>query len=252
MTNVHTFGIRAFGGVANFDYDLELAYQVGEADAVGARFLPLGLIYGDDDADYDSWAADLVVGYTFDMNWSPRVYVQGIYYEGEDERDLSFWDWINPFYQGDASVSFDRLFSPTNNIPVLCDNGCMSNFYQISAGVEVKPTEKLFVHAHVGREWVVEPFDSPVSIDVLDWKIPVAPALSFWTQENSDDLGWDTVLMAKYDITEDLWCLIYWNHMFVDDGMTEGAYVHSNGLTFSGGTDDDDIDYVEVRMGIRF
>ena len=254
VTNLHTIGLRLNGAMGGFDYDLELAYQFGDAGANGFGFDPIMLLYGDDDAEYDNWGMDLIVGYTFDCPWSPRVYMQGLYFSGEDNRDISFWDWLNPFYRPQASVSFNRLFAGGygNYTPAMCDNACTTNFYKIALGVDLKPRENLFVRAQVGRLWVDEPFDFPVSFELFGLDIPIAPALSFWTREGDDDLGWDATLYVKYDYSEDLCFGLYINHVFVDDGLTDGAYIFRHGTLFSGGTDDDDITYVEWKTSIKF
>ena len=94
-TYLHTLGARLSGAAAGFDYSLEAAYQFGGASAAGALFRPI--VYGDDEADFDAWAGDFEVGYTFDTAWSPRVWLGAAYFEGEDNRDVGFWDWLNPF-----------------------------------------------------------------------------------------------------------------------------------------------------------
>ncbi len=241
-TNLHTVGLRAFGKSGGFDYDLELAYQFGDADTLGARFVPIGGLYGDTDAEYDHWAADLTVGYTFaETPWKPRVYLKGAYFDGDDNRDISFLEWLNPFYRPEASVAFNRLFSDKNYMPVVNDNGWMSNFAQIQAGVEVQPLEKVRIHLHGARDWVVAPFD-----------FPVLPGLPFWTREGSDDIGWEVAAWLKYDYSDSLWFLFYGNYLWVDDGLTDGAFVQFNGTDFSGGSDDDDAGYVFWMAVLKF
>jgi len=253
VTNLHTIGIRANGECAAFDYDLELAYQFGNADAVGAGFAPF--IWGDDEADFDAWAADLEVGYTFDMAWQPRVFLGGAYFEGEDNRDLSFWDWVNPLYDPEASVSFNRLFSKiwyTANFDILGGAAAFSNFYQLRGGVAVHPTETIAAGLNLAYFWVDEPFDAPVSFDLLGFRVPIAPALSFWTQEVDDDIGLVSHIWLKYDYSEDLFFKVGWEHLFTDDGMSDGNFVFRNGLMSSQGTDDDGADYIYFDTGLKF
>ncbi len=252
-TQLHTVGLRANGRSSGFDYDLELSYQFGEAHVNGAGFVPVGLIYGDDDAEYDSWAGDLTVGYTFeDVKFSPRVYLQGAYFGGEDNRDISFGEWLNPFDRPEASVSFNRLFTDRNYMPTVNDNGWMSNFCQLQSGVEFKPSEKVKIHFHVARNWFVEPFDPPVSVKLGGKKIPIAPGLSFWTTEGSDDIGWEAACWVKYDYSKDLWFLLYGNYLWPDDGLTDGGFAQFNGTDFTGGTDDDDAAYIFWMSVLRF
>lgn len=252
VTNLHTVGVRLFGNAAGFDYDLETAYQFGNADFYGPGFRPFGLRYGVTDADFDNWAAELTVGYTFDTTWSPRVFAFGNYFQGHDNRDISFWDWLNPFYKPDASVSFNRLFSDINHLPVVNDNGWLSNFAQAGLGVEIQPTEAVRLHFHVAKDWIVAPFDYPVSFKLGKFRVPIAPALSFWTEEGSDDIGWEVAFWAKYNYSPDLYFLLYYNHLFTGEGLARGAFIQFNGTDFSGGTDDEDADYVFLMSVLKF
>jgi hypothetical protein len=241
-TKLHTVGMRAFGMKGGWDYDLEVAYQFGEADHTGAMFRPVGMRYGDDDAEYDNWGAQLDLGYTFqETAWSPRLLMQACYFQGHDNRDISFWGWINPFYTPEASVSFNRLLSSENHVPTINDNGWLSNFYQITGGVELQPTEKITLHMHVAKEWIDEPFD-----------FPVFPGLPFWTREGSDDLGWEIAAWAKYNYSDDLSFMLYGNVLFPDDGLTDGAFIQFNGTDFSGGSDNDTAGYLFWMSTLKF
>lgn len=240
-TNLHTIGIRANGRTGAWDYDLELAYQFGDAAIHGSGFVPVGGTYGDDDAEYDNFGADLVVGYTFDANWSPRVYLQGTWFEGEDNRGLTLLEALNPFHKPEASVNFNRLFSDKNYLPVINDNGWLSNFQMLAAGVEFKPTEKISVHTHVAKAWFDEPFD-----------FSRIPGLPIWLKEGSDDMGVEVAAYIRYVYSEDLWFLLYYNHLFAGDGLTDGGFAQFNGTQFTGGSDDDDADYVFWMAVLKF
>ena len=178
-------GARLFGNAASFDYDLELAYQFGNADSVGFGFKPTGFLYGDDDADFDAWAGDLEVGYSIEMAWNPRVYIGGAYFEGEDNRDLTFLEWLNPFYRSEASVSFNRMFPGKPYSMILEIGQDMSNFWQTRRQLPTPP--EAVTGAASGPVRVDETFDAPVTI-TPPLKIPVAPALSL-TDESSGDIG---------------------------------------------------------------
>ena len=250
VTNQHTVGIRLNGGHGGFDYDLELAYQFGNADAVGARFRPL--LYGDPDAEYDAWAGDIEVGYRFDIAWQPRVYLGGAYFDGEDNRSLSFLDWINPFDQPRASVSFNRSFSSRQYSPIFDAEEQMSNFYQIRGGVGAAPTEKLSASLELAHYGVVAPFDRPATFNAFGFAIPIAPGLSFLTRESSRDLGVTTHLILRYDYTEDLMFRTGWEHLFTGKGAEDGSFVDFNGLGFGGGSAGDDADYFFGETRISF
>jgi hypothetical protein len=248
-TNLHTFGLRGAGQIGAFDFEAEAAYQTGDAGQVGFLFKPF--IYGDDDAEYDEWGANLELGYTFDIAWQPRVYVGGAYFGGEDNRDLTFWQWINPFDLPEASVSFNRLFSNWEYSEFIT-NTELSNAYVIRAGVSASPTESVDVLLALSYFNTLEEFDEPLNWNIGGFKIPVAPALSFLTQENDSELGYEAGLYVTYNYTEDLSFEVGWAHFFVGDGAEDGQFSGLNGLGFiggSGGDDDSDYVYVETKIG---
>lgn len=249
-SNLHTIGARLWGAAAGFDYDLELAYQTGNADAWGYYYKPL--LYGDHRARFDNWAADLELGYTFDAPWAPRVMVGAAWFEGEDNRDLSFLEWLNPFHRPDASVSFNRLFGHVNYCPAFQDNAWMTNFKQIRTGVSFRPAEKISAMVRLQSVWVDEPFDWPVYFSVGRFRVPIAPALSFWTTPSDDHLGYSTCVLLSYQYSDDLAFRWYWGHLFAKQGAQDGSYVFFNGTDFAGGTAQDDADYMFFWATLKF
>lgn len=235
---LHTVGARLWGDLGALDYDWELAYQFGAADNVGALFAPVR--YGDTDADFGHFATDLELGYTLDTAWSPRVYVGGAWFEGEDNRDFTFADWFFPG-EGRASLSFNRLFPGKPYSLLLGINQDLSNFWQLRAGVSAKPSEKITLGAKVAYFEIDEPFETPVLF--------FYPA---WTRENDKELGWTTFLSAKYQYSPDLSITVVWERLFVGDGLEQGQFLARNGLELVAGTDDDDADYVHVDVQLKF
>ncbi|HOZ48979.1 MAG TPA: alginate export family protein, partial [Candidatus Hydrogenedentes bacterium] len=127
VTNLHTVGVRVTGARGALDFSLDGAYQFGDAGQVGFLFKPN--VYGDDDASFSAWAGSVEAGYTFDVSWQLRIYLAGAYVDGEDHRDLSFGQWLNPFDAPEASVSFNRLFSDVSYSVFLDEMGELSNFW---------------------------------------------------------------------------------------------------------------------------
>ncbi len=250
VTNLHTFGMRAWDASGGFDYDLELAYQTGDAGQVGSGFVPF--TYGDDGAEYDAWAGEIEVGYTFDVAWQPRVCLGAAYFEGEDNRDLSFWDWVNPFDRPQASVSFNRMFSQSVHSWHLAIFQDLSNFYEFKAGVQVQPTETISANLMVAYLGAVDEFDSPVYFDLGRYRVPIAPALSFWTTPSDDELGWLAFSQVKYQYSEDIFVRFTWEHLFVGDGLEDGNFVGRNGMDLISGRDNDDADYFMLETGVKF
>ncbi|MDX9973477.1 MAG: alginate export family protein [FCB group bacterium] len=252
-TYLHTVGLRGAGTVDAFDFEAEFAYQFGDADQVGRTFRPFGFTYADNDADFDgNWAVNGELGYTFDMNYQPRVFVGGAYFTGEDNRDVSVLEWLNPFDMPEASVGFNRLFSNWEYSQFLDTNADMSNFWAIRAGVSAKPTESVEVMLKGTYLVADEAFDAPRHIKIGRYRVPVQPRWSFWTTQNDEDLGIEAELSAKYNYSEDLVFEAGWAHLFVDDGLKDGSFTSNNGLVFNGGTSDDDADYVYVETRLSF
>ena len=257
-TTLHTVGLRGAGTMGAFDFEAEAAFQFGDAHAVGATFAGAGLAspYGPDDAEYDHWAANLEVGYTFDMAWTPRVYLGGAYFGGEDNREVDFWQWLGavacPFWSADSSVSFNRMFSGWEYSEFL-ENSDLSNVWIARGGVSVNPTEKLNVKLTAAYFQCLEPYDITWPSYYLfgsrvNWFYP----FSFITQENDDGLGWEVGLYGTYKYSEDLSFEVGYAHFFVDDGLSDGNFVNGNGLFFNGGTSDDDPDYVYFETKLAF
>ncbi|MCC6697038.1 MAG: alginate export family protein [Candidatus Hydrogenedentes bacterium] len=249
-TNLHTIGIRAAGEFGPFDYSLNAAYQTGNADSAGQLFAPF--LYGDTGAEYDSWAGDLEIGYQFDVAWQPRVFLGATYFGGEDERDLTFLEWANPFYRPEASVSFNRLFSSRTYYFLIDQDRNASNFHIFLLGVEAKPTDAIGIEANVMKLGNNEAFDHPASVSVGQFRIPLAPALSFWTEESGKDIGWMARLYFTYSYSEDLQFRLLLEHLFADGDLDEGNFMNSNGLEFYGGSDHDDSTYVHFETILKF
>jgi hypothetical protein len=252
VTNLHTVGLRGAGTIGAFDYEAEVAYQFGDADQVGQIFKPFGP-WGDDRAKYDgNWAATGELGYTFDMNYKPRVWIGGAYFKGEDNRDTDLWRWLSPFDRPRSSVSFNRMFSNVEYSQFLDMFGDLSNFWTARAGVSVAPTENLTVALKAAYLASNNAYDVPRFVRIGRYRVPINPRWSFWTQKNDDDLGIEAELSATYNYTSDLSFKAGWAHLFVGDGLSQGNYNLRNGLLFNGGTSDDDADYIYLETKLQF
>ncbi len=249
-TTLHTVGIRTAGTIGAFDWYTEAAYQWGNAGALGQGFRPFG-VYGDSGARYDNWAGVFEVGYAFDVRYSPRMYIGGAYYGAIDERDVSFWEWLNPFDLPEASVAFNRLFSGQRHNHFI-DASANSNHWFIQGGIDLALTESLDLGVSVLYQEVVEPFDLPLYFSVGDFRVPIAPALSFLTEEGADDLGVELGVIATYRYTEDLSFEIGYVHNFIGDGLRDGAFFDFNATGFVGGTSDKDADSVYFLTSLAF
>jgi len=240
--NLHTVGLRAAGEINAFDVEAEVAYQFGEASTTGFLFKPL--LYGDDDAEYSAWGCNLELGYTFNVDWQPRLHLGYAFFDGQDDRDITCGQWLNalfnPFYAPPASVSFNRLFSNWSHSAIL-DGSEMSNAHIFHFGLEVAPTESIELAVDVGYYLADEVFDRPV-----------LPPLGFWTRPNDAELGWEIDTNVTYNYSEDLYFCVGWDHLLVGDGLEEGDFCNSYGLDLNGGTDGDDADYFYFETGMSF
>lgn len=111
-SDLHTVGLRGAGTLGAFDFEAEVAYQMGDIDARNI--------------DWDAFGGNLEVGYTFDMSWQPRIYLGFAYLEGASSGDMPF----------------NRLFSNWEYSEFL-ENGELSNAFVYRAGVSAMPTESL-------------------------------------------------------------------------------------------------------------
>lgn len=249
-TNLHTVGVRAWGKYEKIDYDLELAYQFGNADAVGFGFKTRG--YGDHKARFGNWAGDVEVGYTFDVPWSPRVFLGAAYFEGEDNRDITPWEMMNPFDRAEASVSFNRLFSGKGYAWTYDVGQDTTNFHQFRTGVDLRPRDNIAAQVMLSYQAVNEPFDLPRMFSVGHYRVPIFPDLAFWTKESSRDMGFMTYAWIQYNYTDDLFIKVGWEHLFTGEAFEDGSFTSRHGLEFNGGTGRDDADYLFFDMGITF
>jgi hypothetical protein len=260
-TNLHTIGIRNAGKVdtgefGTFDFNVEAAYQFGNADAIGATFgaaagVPVGFAspYGDDSAVFQEWATNMEFGYTFKTcPWTPRVFVGYSYYSGEDNRDMNFWEWMGyaacPWVKPKASTSFNRLMSNTAYDEFI-DWTDFTNGSIQRAGVSVNPTDKLNVLVTAFH------FDSNNAFRMPSPNWAFNP-FGFSTRKGSQDLGWETAIYVTYKYTEDLEFGTGWAHLFTGEGLRDGNYNNGNGLIFNGGTDRNDADYLFVDAKLTF
>ncbi len=238
-TMLHTVGVRSAGKYEAFDFDMEVAYQFGEADSIGKIFRTRGR--GDDDAEFGNWAGKIDIGYTFDFWRNPRLFASFRYFGGEDNRDISFLDFVNPFYEPSASMSFNRLFSNEIASGALDLNNELSNAWWARLGMNGYITDKIRGILCVTYYETVEEFGRPV-FALFPW----------WTKKNDSYLGTDLTMFFEYQYSPDLVLETGWSHLFTGDGVAEGQFVRWNGLLYTGGTDNDGADYFYAGCRIYF
>lgn len=231
-TYIHTVGIRLFGKRGNLDYETELAYQLGNSDHLGLLFKPIDGIYGDSDAKWNLPAGHLEIGYTLsNLKSTPRVYIGGRYYGGKDNRSISLTHWIFGFGEGRASTSFNRLFTSYREDSFIDVSG-MSNFWKIYSGFTITPIDPLNIGLDISHYEAVDPFDAPISISLHRVKIFPFGTMSFITEQNPKDIGWQLLIFANYAFTEELEIEIGWSHFFIGEGLAKGLFIDNYGTQF--------------------
>ena len=255
-TYLNTIGLRGAGTYGPVDFEAELAYQFGEADAFGVNSYA-GALYGDDSANFGTWGGNFEVGYTFDINYQPRVFLGGAYFGGEDNRDVNFGEWVRaaffPYFSKDASVSFNRLFSFKQYSNFLDLNLDLSNVWLLRTGVTVSPTESVKVNLTATYFEALDTFETLRYWQIAGTRVVPFFPLPFWsTSDNSSDLGWEVALNAHYNYTEDLGFEVGYAHFFTGEGLKDGNFINSNGSEFNGGSKDDDANYFYAETSIKF
>jgi hypothetical protein len=261
ITAFHTVGFQFQGKYESFDYNLQVAYQFGDAGTLGRFFQKPWWYstYGDDDAKYDNWGMEGSLGYTTKTKWKIRPYIAGNWFQGQDNRDVSFSEWLHPYStKPQASVSFNRLFSDINYCPVINDNADMSNFWQVGGGVAMSPTDKLSVTLRAYNTFADKTFDWPLYASVArsgtfpSGRFPLVPWLSFLTEKSDNNLGFSIDTIIRYAYSKDLTLLLYYGHLFTGQGLRDGAFVSYYGTMMNGGLDKEDADYVFAWAILKF
>ncbi|HOZ46986.1 MAG TPA: alginate export family protein [Candidatus Hydrogenedentes bacterium] len=229
VTTLHTIGLRAAGNVAAFDFEAEVAYQFGNADRLGP-LTTANVFERWDGTDVDAFGGNAEVGYTFDMQMTPRLFVGAAYLEGAE----------------DDALAFNRLFSNWEYSEFL-DATELSNAWVFRAGASAMPTENVELML-CGAYMLPE--------EALETRVHFWP----WETEDLDDeLGWELGLYGTYNYSEDLTFEAGWSHFFTGEGVSKdnfhrfiGNYVVNNGFATAVGTDDDDADYLFLQTKICF
>ena len=213
--DLHTIGLRGAGTYGAFDLEAEVAFQFGEVER---RRVGFGFFNRSNDLDYDAWAFNLEAGYTFDMAWTPRVYLGVAFFEGGDDNDNNLIDRI--FGSSDNDLAFNRLFSNWEYSEII-ENSALSNAIIYRAGVSAMPTEKISLLLALSY------FEADEENDLNNFGLGI---FDFFDDGDDDDLGWEVGLYADYQYSEDLVFRAGFAHYFGEDGMDDGNLVTANGL----------------------
>ncbi len=225
--DIHTLGLRGAGVIGAFDFELEAAYQLGEVDDVPSA-CPVG--FGTADVDYDEFAINAELGYTFDMSWQPRVFA-GFAYLGGGDPDDTIWS-------NDVDMPFNRLFSNVRYTEFLDIQQNLSNALIYKLGVQAVPTECL--ELMLAATYVTSDEEG----EDRGWWL--------WRDDADSELGLELGLYGTYHYSEDLVMRAGYAHFFGDDGLEDGNAGPLNALATVAGDDDDDYNYLFIETEICF
>ncbi|MCH7959494.1 MAG: alginate export family protein [Candidatus Hydrogenedentes bacterium] len=210
VDDLATIGARVAADYMGFDIEAEAAFQSGDAESKSAT------------AEFDGTAANVEVGYTFDMDYQPRVYVGYAFFEGATAAS--------------GDVGFQRLFSDWEYGEFL-DGGDLGNVTIIRAGASAQVTE---------------------SIDVaLAYALYTADEVG----AGDDELGSEIALYANYAYSEDLSFGVGYAFFMADKGSAEGHDVRGQNLQpaspittalGASGIQEDDASYFFFETSISF
>jgi hypothetical protein len=222
--DLHTLGLRGAGVIGAFDFELEAAYQIGDVEDMPSA-CPLG--FGEADVDFDEFAINAELGYTFDCAWQPRVFAGFAYFGGGDPDDRHC--------SNDMDMPFNRLFSNVRYTEFLDIQQNLSNALIYKLGVQVMPTE--CTELMLAATYVMS---DEHDVD-HDW----------FGDVDDDSLGLELGLYGTYHYSEDLVVRAGYAHFFADDGVEENSGP-LNGLALIGGDEDDDYDYLFIETELCF
>ncbi len=224
--NLHTLGLRGAGALGGFDFDVEAAYQFGDVDGLPSA-CPYG--YGEADVEYDVFAVNSEIGYTFDTAWAPRPFARFVYFGGGDSEYLKG-------FSNDRDLPFNRLFSNWEYTEFFA-NTDESNLIYYALGMGVAPTETVSLQLVCGYFQVDER----------------VPSVGWWLGRAGSDrqVGLEVGLYADYQYSEDLVVRAGYAHFFGQKGLEQNFFI-LNGLDAWGGDEEDDYDYVFLETEVAF
>jgi hypothetical protein len=203
-SGLHTLGLRFAGNKSQFDWELNGAYQLGDTGSPA----PVN--------DFSAFGIQGALGYTFDIEYQPRIFAQGAFYSGADNG-------------GADDPAFRRLFSDHEYSEFL-DGGNLSNIWFVGGGASAQVTESIGLSAVANYYGVVEEVAG-----------------------TDNGLGVELAIYATYAYSEDLTFSAGYAHFFTMDGIEApgGQLIGNDGRSFVGGGNDG-VDYVYLETSISF
>jgi len=195
---LYTLGARVGGLYDALDYNLEAAVQWGDNGW---------------DGDYEGWALDAGVGYTFDHDCNPRLGFNYTFSSGDDdENDDNTETFLAPFADNYHRYGYMDLFG-------------LGNMDVMKLSMTAQPYEKVGVGCHLLHLLAAEHEDG------------IAPfGGAGGPSANADTIGTELDLVANYSYSEDLsfemayaylWAGPYVEDVFLDDDDMQRIYLQA-------------------------
>lgn len=200
---LYTLGARVGGLYDAVDYNVEAAVQWGDNGWNG---------------DYEGWALDAGVGYTFDHDCNPRLGFNYTFSSGDDdENDDNTETFLAPFADNYHRYGYMDLFG-------------LGNMDVMKLSLTAQPYEKVGVGCHLLHFLAVEHEDN------------VAPfAGTGWVDAHADTIGTELDLVANYSYSEDLSFELAYAYLWA------GGYIDHNPVL-----GDDDMQRIYLQAKLAF
>jgi hypothetical protein len=204
----HTYGARIKGKDAGFDYTLEAMGQSGKRSADRIQ----------------SYAYVATLGYTFDMDWKPRIGVEYDYASGDR-------------HAGDGKLNtFDPLFPFNHYYQGFADVVGFRNLKDLSLYLSVKPSDTTSINLDFHNFWLAQDEDAWYNDNGTVVRAGVASGIP------TTRLAQEVDLHAKVTVSKFVKFWGGWSHVFA------GPYVRQ---TATAGTDTD-LNWFFVQMVVDF
>ncbi|MHC4514759.1 MAG: alginate export family protein [Planctomycetota bacterium] len=201
----YTIGVRNWGdiGETGFDYEGEFAYQFGR---VGNQ-------------DIDAYMLAAVLGFDLeDTSWDPRLWL-GFDFASGDEKP------------GGDVQTFNQLFPLGHAYLGYIDTIGRQNIIDVSAGVTVKPMDKVTMNVAWHQFWLVEDDDALYNAG--------GGVVRAGGSSSSTDVGGELDITVKCVIDRHLAALIGYSHFAASDVIEESG-------------SDEDINFIYVQAQYTF
>ena len=186
ISGENTLGLRIKSKKGNFNYMLESAYQFG----------------GKEPYSISAYALALVLGYKFNIPFSPYLEIEFDYGSGDD----------NPY---DSTVkTFDNLYPTNHKFYGFMDRASLKNLRDVKFRFSFKPLEKLFIQTDVHFLSINEPLDALYAADQKPIRVSASSDIS-------RDVGIEFDFISKFSLTKSLKFLLGFSHFYPGNYLKE-------------------------------